>query len=252
MSNNNTHSKPVEMSESTTSGAGGSKAGKTRNVCKEKWCPRTERLAGIMKKSRRKAEIEHARREMEKKTKLSSHYRLKKPSRAVTSRQLSSKRSAEICRAKMAIYIGMVEDTVQEEVARQSQLRNSLFFLRQANAALAARVSEHLEAATQPHPQQYTQSFSSVLSSEPGSAASSDVVVDTDTDTAATPIFGTDELFLAPCTMKTAAMADDELVDYDQFMHRLEEEDSPCSQIGESPFMFASDLMEPFSLSPSE
>lgn len=103
---------------------------------RNKWVPRTERLAKLTRKSRHAAQLEHDRLEQQKRAKPS-----RKPTRAITSRQKSSKRSAEICRAKMGFYITLLEVEVQLEIRQCDILQKAVFQQARKGANLRARIA---------------------------------------------------------------------------------------------------------------
>lgn len=103
----------------------------------DKWKPKNERFAGIMCRARRQAQEEHATRELVKQARP-----VQKPTRAISKRQKSSKRSAEICREKMKNYIKLLEKELEMEEALLSKEKNDLLSLKQSNEALSAKITD--------------------------------------------------------------------------------------------------------------
>lgn len=97
----------------------------------------SERCAAIMTRAKRKANEEHE--EMEK---FLRENRIQRPTRAITKRQISSKRSAEICRSKMHIYIKMLEEELTREDALLTVNQSILTKQKQVNSMLEARIAE--------------------------------------------------------------------------------------------------------------
>lgn len=109
---------------------------KQKKYKNEKWVAKTDRSANLMAQARRLAVIQHAQIELRKSSKS-----IRKPTRAITPRQKSSKRSAEICRAKNDIYVSLLENEIEKETQQKENHRRMLFLQHEENAKLAARIA---------------------------------------------------------------------------------------------------------------
>lgn len=104
----------------------------------------TERLEQLQKQAREHAEIKHAAMKATRPTRVYCNpkhsSRSAKPKRVLTKRELSSKRSAEICRIKSQIYTELLEQSIVEEEQRQNDLRLKLNQLQNKSDALKSEI----------------------------------------------------------------------------------------------------------------
>lgn len=236
----------MSFSTSTTVAPNATPTTTTPNA--DKWVARTERLAGIMASAKRQAEIEHAAQKARRAPS-------KKPSRAVTKRQQSSKRSAEICRVKMGIYITKLEEENQKEVVLRDELEDSLLRQTQANTELLERITQ-LSARKRKNAN--TESPVVPRMSAPSSPCVSEVTVVSQASDGS-------DLQMADCSWKTESTTIGDLdadwtgmnlpfegielvkeslpciEDFDQFVSTLE---SPVPVLGENDFMDVVSLVE--------
>lgn len=105
-------------------------------VDSQKWHPRNKRMANLMKEARARAVHEHARAQRGK-----LHVSRDKPTKALTKRQKSSKRSAEISRAKYGIYIKLLEEENEKETAEVSRLQERLIISKQNASIITTKIS---------------------------------------------------------------------------------------------------------------
>lgn len=100
-------------------------------------------LLQLRKEARELATQRHL--ELKSKSKLLVHAP-KKPKKQWTKRQLSSKRSAEICRIKLGIYTELLERAVVEKEKSQHQLQDNILKQRSNNMALEIQIEELLHS----------------------------------------------------------------------------------------------------------
>lgn len=101
---------------------------------KERWRPRDKRFEKLMNEARKWAELRHTAFEREKIGKPS-----RRPSRAISSKQKSSKKSAEICRIKMQVYAEILEAKLARTEAENEKLRRAQAEEAQAERELRAK-----------------------------------------------------------------------------------------------------------------
>lgn len=99
------------------------------------------RLRRFQQLAKQEAETEHDIAAAEKRRQQAAHPALF-PTKAITKRQQSNKRSAEICRAAKFIYIRYLENAIVEEEQSQINITRELFNLTTANYMLQEKVQQ--------------------------------------------------------------------------------------------------------------
>lgn len=222
-----------------------------------------------MKEARRRAATDHV--EIERRRALKP---TKRPSRAVTSRQISSKRSAEICRAKMGIYITLLEEQVRLVSAQSATIETDLTTQAIQNAQLQARI-DALESQSNLLQQQNKQQHDTVpmaveqdvpelqlpfIEDVSTQGEEDQVSICSNVTTPESMPYGLDSEPEAPCYLEkgtTSAhdavcsyggVADSTILeDFEKFMSSLSQK-TPQSPISPEPYMFDNTQMmgEPF------
>lgn len=216
-----------------------------------------------MKEARRRAAAEHVEIERRRALKPS-----KRPSRAVTSRQISSKRSAEICRAKMGIYITVLEEQVRLVAAQSATIETDLATQAGQNAELQARIDAlESQSKLQQQDKQVQDTIQvdvkhdvphlqlPIIEDVPTQREDDQLSMCSGTTQESMP-YGVDSEPEAPCYLERGTssahdaygpVADSTIEDFEQFMSSLSQK-TPQSPITPEPFMFDnSQLMgEPF------
>lgn len=96
-------------------------------------------LEKLRETARERAQEKHA--EMKLRRKKPEVHVMKKTNKLLTKRQISSKKSAEICRIKAQIYTGLLEQAVYDVEEQQKVIRSQLLAQKTVNATLKSRVA---------------------------------------------------------------------------------------------------------------
>lgn len=137
---------------------------------KERWKPRTERFAALMRHVLEIVCAEHAAQELRRKTQPNRRFR------TLTPRGRESTRSAEICRAKFMLYTKVLEQEVENEERTICSLRDNLQKQIVQNEQIAMRIAqleakaEEKEGAMPEPPVQEENPQILTISEEPGSS----------------------------------------------------------------------------------
>lgn len=97
------------------------------------------RLKQFQYRAKKEAEAAHDAAAAEKKRQQAAHPAMF-PTKAITKRQLSNKRSAEICRAAKGIYIQYLEKSIVEEEQKHLLVIQKLFNQTEANCMLREKI----------------------------------------------------------------------------------------------------------------
>lgn len=105
------------------------------------------RLDELRREARKRAEIKHAATKASRPTRVYSKpselMQPKKPKRMLTKRELSSKRSAEICRIKAQIYTELLEKSIVEEERKQKEIQIELKKAEEQASILKTQIKAH-------------------------------------------------------------------------------------------------------------